>query len=119
MKGFIKQLTDDLKKAKVRIEKFYPYTSIVDHRFISMDQNHKTPYDKELLSLYDAIDSILLRRGISPDNKTAVKISTKLESNDYWEIENGSIYVGKYDGIVSIGYSVRTESGFSKYIKAL
>jgi len=119
MKGFIRQLTNDLINGNVKIVKFYPYTSIVNYKFITMNHNFKTEYDEYLLKLYDEINKILERYGITPDNKTAVKLEFNRISDSFWQIENGAIYVGKYDGIVSIGFSVYTEKYYAKRIRTL
>lgn len=117
MKKFIKQLTDDLKKSKIRIEKVYQCTGTVGRQFISMDYIHRTPYDKDLSNLYAVIESTLLKRGISPTNNIVVKLTTKTKKNDYLGIGNTPIYVGKCDGIISMGYAIKTESSLSSYIK--
>jgi penicillin-binding protein-related factor A (putative recombinase) len=84
-----------------------------------MSPNHETPYDKELLELYKVINDILIEHKITPDNKTAVRVRYKAESNGYWSKESSPFYIGKYDGIVSIGFTVCVENGYEDRIRTL
>lgn len=122
VKSIIKRITSELKEGKLKLTRFYPYTSVVSNRFIEMNPNFKEDEDDELQDLFKEISRQLKEKyGFwMIDNKIAVKIETVIDPKDsYWHEEAGSFYVGRYDNQVMIGFSVYTERGYEKRIKDL
>ena len=112
-------LEDTLTLDKFRISEYFPYTSLVTMRVVEQNANHETPFDEWLDGLWSSIEKYLEKeKGIMPDNKVAVKLVVKPEvyanreqSNDFLD---GSIYVGRKDGVVSIGFGVWQPDDWTK-----
>lgn len=122
LKGVIKQIKQDLKDGKLKLTRYYPYTSVVSHRILEMNHNFKEDEDEDLKDLFEEISHQLKEKyGFwMIDNKIAVKIETVIDPKDsYWYEEAGSFYVGRYDNMVMIGFAVYTERGYEHRIKDL
>ena len=115
--GFM--LEETLTLENFKIVEYFPYTSIVTLRVVNTSPNYETPFDEWLNSLWREIEKWLEKEiGIMPDNKVAVKLVVKPEvyanreqSNDFLD---GCIYVGRKDGVVSIGFGVWQPDDWTK-----
>jgi len=115
--GFM--LEETLTLENFKIVEYFPYTSIVTLRVVNTSPNYETPFDEWLNSLWKEIEKWLEKeKGIMPDNKVAVKLVVKPEvyanreqSNDFLD---GCIYVGRKDGVVSIGFGVWQPDDWTK-----
>jgi hypothetical protein len=115
--GFM--LEETLTLGNFKIVEYFPYTSIVTLRVVNTNPNYETPFDEWLNSLWKEIEKWLEKeKGIMPDNKVAVKLVVKPEvyanreqSNDFLD---GCIYVGRKDGVVSIGFGVWQPDDWTK-----
>ena len=115
--GFM--LEETLTLENFKIVEYFPYTSIVTLRVVNTSPNYETPFDKWLNDLWNNIERYLDREyNIMPDNKVAVKLVVKPEiyanrkpNNDFLD---GCIYVGRKDGVVSIGFGVWQPDDWTK-----
>lgn len=94
-----------------KIVEYYPYTSVVTLRIVEENHNYKTKFDEWLDALWEQISECLTKvHKIMVDNKVAVKLVVKDEVFSWREEGNyfngGVLYVGRYDGKVSIGLGV-------------
>lgn len=115
----IRSLIDRLNSGTAKIVKFYPYTSITANRVVESGDNESDRTNESLQELFDLINKQLIENHINPDNKTVVRIQIHRGEDNYWITEESDIFVGKYDGRISIGFSVMIEKGYEKYIKTL
>lgn len=112
-------LEDTLTLDKFRIAEYFPYTSLVTMRVVEQNANYETPFDEWLDGLWNSIEKYLEKEyHIMPDNKVAVKLvvnpevfSNREPSNDFLD---GCIYVGRKDGVVSIGFGVWQPDDWTK-----
>ena len=115
--GFM--LEETLSLENFKIVEYFPYTSIVTLRVVNTNPNYETPFDGWLNDLWNNIERYLDKEhNIMPDNKVAVKLVVKPEvyanrepSNDFLD---GCIYVGRKDGVVSIGFGVWQPDDWTK-----
>ena len=105
---------DTLSLEDYKIVEYFPYTTIVVERIIEQNHNYPTIFDDFLNELWDEIEKTLeTKHHITPDNKVAVKLVPK-ERNGRKGFSFGSIYVGRKDGIISIGLGVWQPWDFTK-----
>ena len=110
-------LEDTLNLENFKVVEYFPYTSIVTMRVV--EQHDLGVFNGWLDSLWDSIEKYLWdEHKIMPDNKVAVRLSVKPEvfssrnpSNDFLL---GSVYVGRKDGKVSIGFGVWQPDDWTK-----
>ena len=115
--GFM--LEETLTLENFKIVEYFPYTSIVTLRVVNTGLNYETPFDEWLNDLWNNIERYLEREhNIMPDNKVAVKLVVRPEkyanrkpNNDFLD---GCIYVGRKDGVVSIGFGVWQPDDWTK-----
>ena len=115
--GFM--LEETLTLENFKIVEYFPYTSIVTLRVVNTRPNYETPFDGWLNDLWNNIERYLeSEHNIMPDNKVAVKLVVRPEkyanrkpNNDFLD---GCIYVGRKDGVVSIGFGVWQPDDWTK-----
>lgn len=103
-----------LKVENLKIVKFFPYTTVVTNRILSQNHNYKTDCHDFLDYLWLGLEVKAKELGIALDNKIAFKCDIIYNPlGDLFE-EHSSIYIGKYDGIVNIGFGVYQPDRYTK-----
>ncbi len=86
---------------------FFPYTSAVTNRFASQNYNYETPEHHILEDLWNHFWGIADAKGCRLDNKIVLRLTKKASAVELFPI---NIYLGRYDGIVSLGLGVNQDS---------
>ena len=86
---------------------FYPYTSVVQNRIL--EENNNSIGDLPLNRLFDDYMTVAVQLGCIKDNKVVIEITNILTKQ--------KLYIGKYDGTVSLGMSVYQHDVSKQYTK--
>ena len=95
-----------IKSTGFKVVAFYPYTSRTRKRLFEQDHNYENEYHDALEQFGEEIKELALKEGVRWDNKVVVEI----QSND----GKVKLFVGFYDGIISIGLELNQDEWLEK-----
>ena len=93
-----------LKIENLKPIRFYPYTSGTLNRVLCQSFGYKTEEHDFLQELGNALQQMIVEKGIAWDNKVVIECELTCTRFDTKIISN--IFIGKYDGQWSVGFGV-------------
>lgn len=106
------ELPSWIKPSNFKVTAFYPYTSRTRQRLFEQDHNYENEFHDALEQFGSAIKEMALQEiGVKWDNKVVVEIqSIAKEGNP----RDTTLFVGFYDGVISIGLSMNQDDWLEK-----
>jgi hypothetical protein len=105
----MKHFTTSNKADKYKIVGFYRYTSVVQDRILTQNHNYKQDTDAYLDEFYNEILRRALVIGCQDDNKIVFELAIAA-TNPKCNTKSSNLFIGKYDGKVSLGLSVYSDN---------
>jgi hypothetical protein len=102
-----------LQAKDFNIVAFYPYTSIVSTTILEQNHNYKTDEHDFIQAFADKIWKKAEALGCRWDNKIVVELSLDKSNHDTFRIDS-NIFVGWYDGKISIGLGIWQPDSWTK-----
>ena len=102
-----------LKPENFEVVAYYPYTSIINLRFLSQSHNYKTVEHEMLNEFGNKIKEMAINKGCRWDNKVVVELkykNTMLVENSF----TSNIFVGFKDGLIHVGLGYYQPDSYTK-----
>ena len=103
-----------LQIESLKIVGFFPYTTVVTHRILSQNHNYKTDCHDFLNDLWLELLVKAEELNVALDNKIAFKCEIINSWSGLGFCENSPIYIGKYDGVIHIGFGIYQPNNYTK-----
>lgn len=104
----------DFINDEFKVVAFYPYTSVVLCRFMEQSHNCKTEIDEDLDKFFSKYMEIAKKMGAQFDNKVAIELVPKYELVNVGFEKKCHLFLGKYDGKVSVGLGLYQPDSWTK-----